>query len=153
MEQQQIKQLVSNFMKKYFSVVDEISEFNLSFIESNELFEPQIDYTKLRRFIDTAVNNLKALDPKIAEGLLGKLYNDINGLTNFELDFDKKNKVSTTIFKRDFLGGLKIYQDMVNEVRLTESMRDKFQSLMLATETQLQNMGQPKTKDEINEYK
>jgi len=153
MEEIQIKQLVSTFMKKYFEEVDQITEFNLSFLEKNEFYEPTVNYIKIRRFIATAANNLKALDPKIVEGLLGKLYNDINRLTNYEIEFVKKNKVSSNIFKRDFLGGLKIYQDMANEVRLTESMRDKFYNLMLSTESQLQAMGQPKTKEDINEYK
>jgi len=151
--EEEIALQVEDFIIQYFELVEEVTGHHLDFIEENELIVPEIDYVKLKRFIDTELNNLKNFDPNITVGLLSKVYKDVDALTNYMIDFKKGTKISAVIFTRDFLKTVKPYQQLVDELTLTKSAADRFQAHMRQTDAQIEALGTPSTPEEKEEYK
>jgi len=151
--EEEIAEQVEDFVLKYFDLVEQVTGHHLDFIEENELIVPELDYVKLKRFVDTELNNLKNFDPNIAVGLLGKVYKDVEAITKFMIDFKKRTKISSVIFTRDFLSSVKPYQQLVDELTLTKSSADRHQAHMRQTDGQIEALGSPSTPAEKEEYK
>jgi len=144
-EEEEIGQLVEDFIISYFEIVEQVTGHHLDFIEENELIVPELDFVKLKRFVDTELNNLKNFDPNIAVGLLSKVYKDVENLTKYMTDFNRGTKISGVIFTRDFLNSVKPYQQLVDELTLTKSAADRHQSHMRQTDAQIDAIGIAKT--------
>lgn len=152
MEAVELKELVADFLKGYFVEVDEINSFNIEFLQNNDFMDTKIDYLKLIRFLNTAIDNLKNLDPEILDDFLRKLHGDTSKLYEYYIAFDKNNKISEIIYRRDFLESIKPYRELKAEVEKTETLKNSYFSTMKATENQLSSM-KPKTEAQIKEYK
>lgn len=149
----EIEIYVKEFADNYFKDVEEVTIYNVNFLEENHFIEPKLDYTKLKRFIDTAMNNIRELSPGVIDDLLGKLRNHVKAIFDFQQEFIQKNKVNKAIYKRDFLGRLKPYNDLSHEIEKSEAFRNKFEAMIASTDAELKMLGQPKGVDEIRNYK
>ncbi len=153
LEPAEIKALVADFLKEYFKDVDYINDFNLNIIETHSLTEPTVNYIKLMRFIHTALNNLKSLDPDILDSFLMKVNKDMNNMYEYYQEFIKTTKVGKIIYKRDFLENIKPYTDLVEDVTRTEAQKNGYYGILKSTENEIKLMGQPKEKIAIAKYK
>ena len=153
LEKEEIRALVADFLKEYFEDIDHINDFNLNFIETNSLTEPKVNYIKLMRFIHTALNNLKSLDPEILDEFLMKVNKDMNNLYEYYQEFIKTTKIGKIIYKRDFLENIKPYLDLVEDVTRTEAQKNGYYGILKSTENEIKAMGQPKGDVAIRKYK
>ena len=71
---------VDIFLKGFFQKTREIIEFEDNQIRKYNLVEPEVDYVRVRRFLISAINNLKTIDATLVKGLLAKLYKDEESL-------------------------------------------------------------------------
>lgn len=149
----EIECFVKEFTDNYFKEIDEVTHYNVNFLEENHFIEPKLDYTKLKRFIDTAMNNIRELSPGVIDDLLGKMRNHVKAIFEFQQEFIQINKVNKAIYKRDFLGRLKPYNDLNHEIEKSEAFRNKFEAMIASTDTELKMLGQPKGVEEIRNYK
>ena len=140
-------------MDHFFGEELAAAQKELDFIYDNGLQKPQLDYIKMRRFLVTAFNSLKTIDPHIVEGLLSKMHQDVERLFAYLVEFRKKTKLSKLVYIRDFLPSVPEYKRLQNDVTLTESMKKRFQALAISTERELAALPPPKNAEEIAYFK
>ncbi|MDR2639367.1 MAG: hypothetical protein LBC09_06005, partial [Helicobacteraceae bacterium] len=150
MKPEEIKTIVSAFIDRFFGDDLKMAQAELDFIDTNGFEKPKLDYLKLRRFLVTAYNNLKTIDPRILEdGLLSKTHQDVERLHAYMLEFSKKIRLSKLVYIRDFLPSVPRYQALQNEVTITEATKKRCQATALSTERELAVMPPPKSEEEI----
>lgn len=116
------------FINSYFNEIIKILEFEESFINDNELPASEIDYFKLKRFLMTAIRNLKDIDDSIFAGLLTKLQNDVFSLFDYHSKFIMQNTLVRHIFETRFLPNFEPYKNASNEEKteITKYLMDDF---------------------------
>ncbi|MGE4398431.1 MAG: hypothetical protein AB7D29_02815 [Campylobacterales bacterium] len=118
------------FLDDFFKEIRDVVEFEQAFIEGNGLEAPNIDYFKLKRFLETAVRNLRSIDANILTGIVHKLYKDVMGLYTFYSSASSKVAMPALVFERDFLKTLKPYNDLVFKIEELKSMRNSYEMKM-----------------------
>ncbi len=121
---------VKKFLDTSFEGIREVVEFEQAFIENNGLVNSNVDYFKLKRFLETAVRNLRAIDNNILTGLVQKLYKDVMGLYSFYNSAMSKTSMPKIIFERDFLKTLKPYKHLSERVEELKSMKNNYELKM-----------------------
>ena len=122
--QAEAETLVTGFLDNYFKDIKDVVEFEQDFVETNSLETPLVDYFKLKRFIETSVRNLRAIDNNLLTGLVYKLYKDAMSLYSFYSASMSKVAMPKLIFERDFLKSIKYYKDL--ELRIEELKSIKY---------------------------
>lgn len=130
MEHNEAEAYVRAFLDDYFKDVREVVEFEQTFAQENGLEGPNIDYFKLKRFLETAVRNLRAIDNNILTGLVHKLYKDVMSLYTFYQSAASKTTMPLVVFERDFLKTLKPYNDLARRIEELKSMRESYEMKM-----------------------
>jgi hypothetical protein len=155
MTNDQVKEEVLDFLDHYFEEEDFIIDVEISFLDEHEFEEPPeaINYLKLRRFIDTAYHNIKAMDPGISETLVGKMYADINVIIAMYSDFLKRTKVIGVVFVRDFLESVPRYEELEKAKRKHEAIRNQMKNVARSSATQMQNMRDRGESESSDRYK
>ena len=120
---------VDDFLIIFFAQTKKIIDFENSKIKEYELIEPNIDYTRVRRFLISAINNLKSIDNKLVNGLLLKLYKDEESLYEAYVDYQSRNRITSIIFERYFLSNISTYIDINNKLKLAKSKEDEAEKL------------------------
>lgn len=151
--QAELEQFVNAFMERYFDRVNKVVEFNRAFLADNGFSEPDIDFIKLIRFIETAINNLKELEQSFLDGLTGKLYSNVSKLYEYMCDFEKANLVGKIIYTRDFLSTLKPYTELTSEVEKTETLASRYDGVAAHTQAEIDEMGSSKKEEDIKKLK
>lgn len=116
------------FVNSYFNEVIKILEFEESFINDNELPACEVDYFKLKRFLMTAIRNLKDIDDSIFVGLLTKLQNDVFSLFDYHSKFIMQNTLVRHIFETRFLPIFEPYKNAneSDKIEITKYLMDDF---------------------------
>jgi len=97
---EQVKEMVEEFLDDYFNDEYEIIRFNINFLEDNSFrYHTKIDFMKLNRFIATAVNTLKTVDVNVVDSLIVKFYKDISYLNEVYKNFQNKIKSMDNVFR------------------------------------------------------
>lgn len=118
------------FLDSYFDEIRRVVEFEQEFVDENGLDGPNIDYFKLKRFLETAVRNLKAVDNTILSGLVEKLYKDTMDLYSFYSKAESKAAMPQVVFERDFLKTIKSYGELQGKIEEQKSIRDSYEVKM-----------------------
>jgi hypothetical protein len=126
---------VKTFLDHMFNEIREVVEHEQAFIEQNGLSSPKIDYFKLKRFLETAVRNLRAIDNNILTGIVYKLYKDVMDLYEFYGTMVSKTAVPQVIFGRDFLKSLKPYRDMSDRIDKLKAIKNGYELKMHSLES------------------
>jgi hypothetical protein len=126
---------VKTFLDNMFNEVRKVVEYEQAFIQQNGLASPNIDYFKLKRFLETAVRNLRAIDNNILTGLVYKLYKDVMDLYEFYGTMVSKTAVPQVIFGRDFLKSLKPYRDMSERIDELKAIKNGYELKMRSLES------------------
>jgi hypothetical protein len=151
---EEILSVVSAFMDRFFEGDLTNAQGELDFVDQNGFEKSKLDYIKLRRFLVTAYNSLKTIDPHLAEdGLLSKIRQDVERLYEYLAEFGKKTKLSKLVYIRDFLPSVPKYKALQNDVAITEAMKKRFQSIATSSERELSTLPPPKTDEEISYQK
>jgi hypothetical protein len=119
-----------SFLDEYFKEIRDVVEFEQVFMQENSLEGPNIDYFKLKRFLETAVRNLRAIDSNILTGLVHKLYKDVMTLYTFYQSATSKVAMPIVVFERDFLKTIKPYNELVRRIEELKSMRTSYEMKM-----------------------
>jgi hypothetical protein len=149
MEEARIAEVVVAFADRFFSNELSVAQKELDFIYDNGFKKPEIDYIKIYRFLITAYNHLKTIDPRITDELLMKIYQDVERIHAYLIEFMKKIKMHRSIYENDFLPSVPEYRTLQNDVTITEAMKKRFQSIAASTERELATLAPPKTPEEI----
>lgn len=145
---------VDEFLYNYYNETAKVTSFHLEYLNRNSFAKPSIDYFKLKRFIDTATNNLYSMDPTLLSGLLGKLYQDIKALYEYYATFVKTVKVPSMIFYKDYLNKIEYYKKMRIESENLQEKMEHFKEMMDQSTMKLKTYkAVPKKEDEIQIYK
>jgi hypothetical protein len=112
METEEYKNEITSFLDGYFEDIETITEFNFQFVTKHNFEISKIEYIKLMRFFQTAMDKLKSIDTKIYSGIVGKLFNDCQRLYEFHSEFLKQNKNSTIIYHMNFLPTIDEYSQL-----------------------------------------
>ena len=132
--EERTKAFLDSFLKEEFFV----AQTELDFLDNNQLEnETKIDYLMMKRFIFTAYNNLSEMDVRIGEGLVAKMFKDINNLTEYYNHFLQKIKVPKLIYHRDFLESVKEYKELEKEKELTKIKVSRFKQIVTITQNEL----------------
>ena len=154
MKEEVIQQRVTGFLDKYFEEEIKVAEYELDFLDTNKLANPtDVNYLKLKRFMFTAYNNLKDMDAKIGEGLVAKMFRDINNLVNFYGNFLKKIKIPNLVYERDFLSSVKEYVKLEEEKELTQAKVSRYKQVARSTQNELDEIKEKNLKVEIEKVK
>jgi hypothetical protein len=154
LEPEEIQTVVAAFMDRFFGDDLNMAQTELDFIDLNGFEKPKLDYLKLRRFLVTAYNSLKTIDPHILEdGLLSKIHQDTDRLYAYLLEFSKKIRLSKLAYVRDFLPTVPRYYALQNEVIVTEAAKKRYQASMVSLGRELAETPPPKTPEEIARQK
>ena len=153
MKPEEIPPLVTEFLDHFFADELEVAQKELDFLYGNGFEKPTLDYIKMRRFLVTAVNNLKTLDPSIMEGLLPKIHQDVERLHEYFAEFFKKTRLTKLVYVRDFLPSVPEYKQLQDEVTITEAMKKRFQSIASSTDRELAALPPPKNAEELTYMK
>ena len=121
---------VKKFLDNSFSGIREVVEFEQAFIENNELTPSNVDYFKLKRFLETAVRNLRSIDNNLLTGLVQKLYKDVMSLYSFYGSAVSRTAMPQLIFERDFLKSLKPYKQLSDRVDELKAMKNSYELKM-----------------------
>ena len=141
MEDKIIKQRVIAFLDKFFKEEFVVAEKELDFLDTNQLENAtNVDYLMMKRFIFTAYNNLLEMDMKFSEGLVAKMFKDINNLTDYYNSFLKKIKISNLIYQRDFLDSVKEYKELEKDKENTNSKVNSFKRIVSVTQNELNDI-------------
>lgn len=153
MKQSELEAIVTQFLDQFFEEEAAVAQDNFNFIDENGFETPRVGYIRLRRFLNTAVNNLKNLDPNLITGLLGKLYTDIERLHEFNVEFKRKTKIAEVVYRRDFLETVPAYKQLQEEVTITDGLKNRYHSISRATDNELMNFREIKTAEDEKAYK
>jgi hypothetical protein len=151
---EEIRAIVTAFMDRFFGDELNMAQTELDFIDANGFEKPKLDYLKLRRFLVTAYNSLKTIDPHILEdGLLSKIHQDTDRIYAYLIEFGKKNRLSKLAYVRDFLPSVPQYHALQNEVTITEAAKKRYQASAASLEREIAETPAPKTPEEIARQK
>ncbi len=103
------KMQIDTFINSYFNEIIKILEFEESFITENEFPVCDLDYFKLKRFLMTAIRNLKDIDDAIFTGALSKLQQDVFSLFDYHSKFIMQNTLVRHIYETRFLPNFEPY--------------------------------------------
>ncbi|MDR0747719.1 MAG: hypothetical protein LBE89_07490 [Helicobacteraceae bacterium] len=145
----EIVEVVSAFVNRFFGEEMAAAQKELDFLYGNGFVKPQLDYIKMRRFLIAAYNNLKSFDPKITEGLVAKVYQDVERLYDYLADFLKKTKLAKLVYVRDFLPSVPQYKALQDDVTVTDARKKQYQLIASATERELAALEAPKNAEEL----
>jgi hypothetical protein len=132
--------LIFEFLNKYFKDIEEVVSFEESFILECDLVESRIDYFKLKRFIVTAIRNIKDIDFTVFGGLLHKLHDDVFKLFDYYSDFISRNSVSGVIYERDFLKQFKPYVEIEKNMTAAQAHKSTYESRMRSIENMISDI-------------
>jgi hypothetical protein len=141
------------FIEEYLGYARRVADFNEYFLRDNEFEKPFIDYTKLKRFLDSAIDSLKEIDENIVDMLTSKLIKDTNSLYEFTQEFEKKLKAPKIIFKQDFLVHIPYYKALFDELEKLDSQKNNFENLVRSTDEEIKSFPQKRSKEQELEYK
>jgi hypothetical protein len=142
------------FLENFFDEIKEISEFHLDYLKKNNFKFPDVDYIQLKRFIDTATNNLYTLEPHILSGLLGKLYQDIKSLYEYYQKFKSSVKIPQIIFHKQYLSKIDFYKELTTKLDVVTENMEQFRHTMETTENELKMYKSiPTIKEHLDKYK
>jgi hypothetical protein len=142
------------FLESFFQEIKDVSEFHLNYLRKNSFVFPDVDYIQLKRFMDTATNNLYNLEPHLLSGLLGKLYQDIKSLYEYYQKFKSQVKIPQIIFHKQYLSRINLYKELSTKLQVATENMEQFRSTMESTENELKMYKEaPKDTELLNKYK
>ncbi|GAB6045842.1 hypothetical protein JCM11957_14400 [Caminibacter profundus] len=133
---------LENFLDNYFELIHRVNNFHFNYLISNKFRFPKTNYIELKRFIDTATNFLSDIDEKILEGIVGKLYQDVNSLYVFYKDFSKKSQYIQIIFYQAYLENIEKYKKLKNEVEKLKTSIEEYTCVITTSEEKLKTISQ-----------
>ncbi|WP_457561376.1 hypothetical protein [Caminibacter sp.] len=145
--------MIEGFLEEYFKDIKKVSEFHFDFLLKNRFKFPKVNYLEVKRFIDTATNFLKDIDPDFLNSLANKLYKDIQALYEFYSKFKKKVEYDEVVFYREYLENLEEYKRLNEKYNNLKKQIEALNSVVSKTEERIKNFEDTKDEDKIKELK
>jgi hypothetical protein len=124
-------------MKSYFKDITHIINHEREFFTKHKLQKTKIDYSRLKRFVVTALRRFHELDQKFLSGLLLKVYKDVETLFDYANEFKTKTKLAENVLRNDFLMSIKEYADLYDNLRDADQRRVKYEQECIELENRL----------------
>jgi len=131
---------LQEFLDEYFALIKKVNNFHWNFLIENKFVFPKTNYMDLKKFIDTSTNFLRDIDDKILKGLAGKLYQDIDSLYQFYIQFTKETQYIEVIFYRNYLDSLDEYREVKEKVEKLKGKIEEYTDLISKSEEDLKYM-------------
>lgn len=140
--EQDLEEYIRQYVEIYFSELVKIVEFEEQFLDTNEFHKTSIDYFKLRRFLITAIRNLKELDPTLLVGLLAKTYHDVVSLFDAYNEWEQQTKIPNVVYS-SFLVWLTPYRILEQELSKSIAAKEIYEAKMRQHEEELSHYTLP----------
>jgi hypothetical protein len=134
------KEAVRSFLNDYFAETTRALSFEDTFTKEVGAQKIPIDYIKCRRFLTTALNNLKEIDFDLIKGALLKLHKDTESLFNYYAKFRQDNKSWSSIFEVGFLKRIKIMSDLELEMNSVKTLRDSYDGRLRTSDEEMKKV-------------
>ncbi|MEY4504683.1 MAG: hypothetical protein RL154_979, partial [Pseudomonadota bacterium] len=108
---------VENFLKLYFKETHAVLAYEKDFFTTNKLLTTNVDYSRLKRFVVTAIRRFQELDQKFLTGLLLKLYRDVESLFDYSHELKVKSALIDMIFNNEFLRSIEEYAAIEDQIK------------------------------------
>jgi len=135
--EEEAKEAVRAFLGGYFAEPLKVLNHEESFVKELGPQKITIDYIKCRRFLTTAINNLKDIDFDLLKGTLQKLQKDTDSLFNYYAKFRQDNKNWVSIFEVGFLKKLKAMNDLELEMQTVKAARDGYDARLRVSDDEI----------------
>jgi len=132
-----ISQEIDTFLVGFFAKAHEIIEFEKSQIKLHSFIEPSVDYIRIRRFLISAINNLKVIDSSLVKGLLAKLYKDEELLYDAYIEYQSLNRITSIVFEKNFLSTQPQYKELQREISLNKANISGLESTIKSVDAKL----------------
>ena len=143
-----------DFLEQYFAQTQKVVDFEEKFVKILGNIDTKIDFFKCRRFLITAINNLKDIDFDLMKGTLNKLYRDTDSLFDFYSKFLQDNKSWMSIFETGFLKRVKPFEELVGEMNLCKATRDIYDMKLRGSDEEIRKVEKlPQTPENLAEIK
>jgi regulator of replication initiation timing len=153
LNQEEIEEEIKVFLDGFFAKTKEIIDFENNNIREYQFQEPSVDYTRVRRFLISAINNLHSIDNKLVNGLLLKLYKDEESLYEAYVDYQSRNRITAIVFEKHFLGNLKQYKTLATDLENIKAKVANLESLSKTLDHKLTKLKIDLEELEGSEYK
>lgn len=153
LDEQELELKTESFIEEYLGYAKRVINYNMYFIEENALETPLIDYTKLKRFLDSAIEKINEIDESVVDLLTGKLIKDTSSLFDFMHELQRKIKAPKVIFKQEFLPTVEYYKKLEAEVELLNTQKLNQETIIQSTEAELKQFPDKKTEAQELEHK
>jgi hypothetical protein len=122
--------LIAEHLEEKFKEIKEVTTFHQDILNGDDLSEmPSIDYIRMYRFYESAVNNLSSKDASLKSTIFAKLYNEIGAFSEFYNSLVKKfehnSENSANIFLKN-TPELKILLEKAKESDNSPEVKEKF---------------------------
>lgn len=148
---------IESFLTSYFKETHSIIAFEKDFFNTNRLLTTKIDYSKLKRFVVTAIRRFQELDQKFLTGLLLKLYRDVESLFDYAHELKTKTAMPELVFSSDFLRSIDEYRETQDQIKEIEHRKSKFEQECNQIEKKLKTLEKqlyiPEVKAEYKDLK
>lgn len=125
-----IEELINDFFYKYFSDLYKIIDFNMNFIEENNLaYKTEIDYMKLDRFVTTTYNTMVKIDSSFHYSLISKFNKDIVTLNKLYKQFVNKHQDIPKMYTKNFLIYFKGIENISSKLDNCAKNKELFSSM------------------------
>jgi hypothetical protein len=125
MNYETIEDEVYNFVDDFFDDELYLTEQNLDFIENNNLYTPNVDYSYLHHFLSDLITKFQVVDPDFAPPIVIKLNHDINYLKDIYQKYLDKTKDSRDIFKNNFIPSSSVINDYTTSILEVNKKEEK----------------------------
>lgn len=146
-------------LDNYFEdVVEAVYEYEAEFEE-----EENLDYIRMKRFLETAFNNLKDMDSSFMDDDLMGLYDDLKALEKVYLAFRQRNSAPQVAYDRVFLSQQDVYQKYLTRFESNSHQLSTLKSSTQSLEEQIKeiekqirlssNKASQKKQEDLKRYK
>lgn len=135
-------EMAKSFLSNYFSEAHKVIHHEETFEIEIGHIDVKIDYVKCRRFLTTAINNLKDIDFDLMKGTLLKIYKDAESLFTYYAKFHQDIKNWVNIFELQFVKKIKPIQNVLLEMRVCKITRDSYNEKLRASDEDIKRLEQ-----------
>lgn len=153
LNEQEVEEKTEAFVEEYLGYAKRVINYNLYFIEENALETPSMDYMKLKKFLDSAIDKINEIDESIVDLLTGKLLKDSASLYDFMNELQRKLKASKIIFKQEFLPKIEYYKKLISELELLNSQKQNQETIIQTTDAELKGFPEKRSDEQEIEHK
>lgn len=124
--------LIKLFLESHFKEAGDILGFEYAFFQTCGLSPHKDEYSKLKRFLTTAIKHLRDVDESAFSATFHKLHKDTFDFSDFATKFTMKNTLVSQIYENSFTNALSAY-----EISHSRTLEDEFSAMFITKRNEI----------------